>query len=59
MFLLITEDAEIMKSETFTDDDKMMVEAGLLDVIDMQAEKRWWDGEWQDIETYVHTTVEE
>ena len=55
MFLMITEDVEIVKTESFTDDDKLMAEAGLLDVVDMQTEKRWWDGGWQDIEIYIGT----
>ena len=51
MYLLITEDGEIQKSVSLHDDDKMMADAGLLDVIDVTGEQpfQYLEGDWHPI----------
>ena len=55
MFLLITEDGEVCRVHDVSEGDFSASDAGLLDIINMTTEQRWWDGEWHDIEIYDQT----
>jgi hypothetical protein len=52
MYLLILEDGEIVKSATVNEDDKLMVDAGLLDLIDVSGDQpvQYLEGEWHEID---------
>ena len=60
MFLLITEDGEIFQAEKHHESDPEMCDAGMLDLIDISGDKpkRYFDGEWQDIEELDYSTYQ-
>lgn len=52
-YIYIFGDGEINKGDTFDDDDRLSVDAGILDVIDISGDepKLWDQGEWRDMES--------
>lgn len=53
-YIYIFEDGEIQKGSTFSENDKISVDDGILDVIDISGDepKTWYKGEWHDIEAF-------
>lgn len=61
MFLLITEDGEVYQAEQYHKDDPEMVDAGLLDLIDVSGDKpkQYGNGEWHEIETLDYSKYQD
>ena len=46
------EGGEIYKGETVNDDDKTAADNGILDILDIDEGKQYYDGSWHEIETW-------
>lgn len=57
MYLIITEDLELYKTDTLTDSLKEAADEGVYYLIQVSLPdpKEFYKGEWHDIPTFVHT----
>ena len=53
MYIFIFEDGSFKKGETVLEDDLDAVESGILEIIDISGEPKFYsgNGEWQDLES--------
>lgn len=51
-YIMITEDGETYQAATVEDGDKDGCDAGILDVIDTDTMKKYYEGEWHDLQTW-------
>lgn len=50
MYIFIMEGGEIYRGDHVEDDDKKSADSGILDIIDCQTQKQYYEGEWHDME---------
>lgn len=53
MYILITEDNEVFKTEILTDGDKAAVDDGILIAINLEDQTEYYDGKWTPIKNYT------
>jgi hypothetical protein len=47
MYIYIYEDGEIRKAAQIEEDDKASIDAGILDIVDCNTCKAYYDGQWR------------
>lgn len=52
MYFFITEDGEVFKGETVTDDDKHACDAGILEIVNTEDATTYHDGQWHPLRSW-------
>ena len=52
MFILVTEDGVIFKSEAITENDRLSCDAGILDIIDTDGMRTYYENQWHELEEW-------
>lgn len=52
MFIFIMEGGEVYQGREVQEEDKMSADAGVLDIIDCEEGKQYYEGEWHELEIW-------
>ena len=51
-YIFVFEDGSISQNNAISDGDKVAVDSGILDIVDTETGKQYYNGEWTDLPTW-------